>query len=51
VAAGCWFGKLDQALRTIRQGARFVVYSNDAVLLKEAIEKSFAELRKPPGAA
>lgn len=51
VAAGCWFGKLDQALRTLRQGARFVVYSNDAVLLKEAIEKSFAELRKPPGAA
>ncbi|MEY3173143.1 MAG: 5-keto-4-deoxy-D-glucarate aldolase [Planctomycetota bacterium] len=46
VAAGCWFGKLDQAQRTIRQGARFVVYSNDGALLKEAIETAFAALRK-----
>ncbi|MDZ4286781.1 MAG: aldolase/citrate lyase family protein [Prosthecobacter sp.] len=46
VAAGCWFGKPEQALRTIRQGARFVVYSNDGVLLKEAINTSFTPLRK-----
>lgn len=46
VAAGCWFGKPEQALRTIRQGARFVVYSNDSVLLRDAIATSFAQLRK-----
>lgn len=45
VAAGCWFGKREQALRTIRQGARFVCYSNDGSLLKEAIEQSFTALR------
>jgi 2-keto-3-deoxy-L-rhamnonate aldolase RhmA len=45
VAAGCWFGKREQALRTIAQGARLVVYSNDSVLLKEAIAASFGELR------
>jgi 2-keto-3-deoxy-L-rhamnonate aldolase RhmA len=46
VAAGCWFGKREQALRTIRQGARFVVFSNDSVLMAEAIKESFAQLRK-----
>jgi 2-keto-3-deoxy-L-rhamnonate aldolase RhmA len=46
VAAGCWFGKPEQALRTIRQGARLVVYSNDGVLLKDAIAQSFGQLRK-----
>ncbi|HTN03384.1 MAG TPA: aldolase/citrate lyase family protein, partial [Planctomycetaceae bacterium] len=46
VAAGCWFGKREQALRTMRQGARPVVYSNDASLLKEAIDSSFTELRQ-----
>lgn len=45
VAAGCWFGKRDQAQRTIAQGARLVVYSNDSVLLKEAIAASFTDLR------
>lgn len=45
VAAGCWFGQREQALRTIAQGARLVVYSNDSVLLKEAIASSFGELR------
>jgi 2-keto-3-deoxy-L-rhamnonate aldolase RhmA len=46
VAAGCWFGKREQALRTMRQGARFVVFSSDGVLLKEAIDQSFSALRK-----
>ena len=46
VAAGCWFGKQEQAARTIRQGARFVVYSNDSVLLREAIQGAFSQLRK-----
>lgn len=46
IAAGCWFGKREQALRTIRQGARFVVYSNDSSLLQEAFRESFAPLRK-----
>jgi len=46
VAAGCWFGKQDQMLRTMRQGARFVCYSNDGSLFKEAMEQSFSQLRK-----
>lgn len=46
IAAGCWFGKAEQALRTIRQGARLVVYSNDSVMLKDAMTSAFGELRK-----
>jgi 2-keto-3-deoxy-L-rhamnonate aldolase RhmA len=46
VAAGCWFGKTDQALRTIRQGARLVVYSNDSGMMRDAMIQSFGELRK-----
>ena len=46
VAAGCWFGKTEQALRTIRQGARLVVYSNDSSLLRDAMALAFGELRK-----
>lgn len=46
VAAGCWFGERQQALRTIRQGARLVVYSNDSSMLKEVIGSAFSELRK-----
>lgn len=45
VAAGCWFGKREQAERTIRQGARFVVYSNDGAFLKEAMQTAFTQLR------
>lgn len=47
VAAGCWFGKRDQALRTMNQGARFVVFSNDSSLLGEAVGDAFSHLRKP----
>jgi 2-keto-3-deoxy-L-rhamnonate aldolase RhmA len=46
VAAGCWFGRTDQALRTIRQGARLVVYSNDSSMMKDAMALAFGELRK-----
>lgn len=46
IAAGCWFGKLEQAQRTIKQGARFIVFSNDGSLFKEAMEQSFGKLRK-----
>ncbi len=46
VAAGCWFGKPDQALRTIRQGARLVVYSNDSSMLRDAMSQAFSQLRK-----
>ncbi len=46
VAAGSWFGKREQMTRTIRQGSRFVVYSNDGSLLREALEQSFTQLRK-----
>jgi 2-keto-3-deoxy-L-rhamnonate aldolase RhmA len=46
VAAGCWFGKRDQAERTIKQGARLVVYANDGALLGEAIQQAFTQLRK-----
>ena len=46
IPAGCWFGKPEQALRTIRQGARFVVYSNDSSMLKDAMTAAFTALRK-----
>lgn len=46
VAAGCWFGKREQAERTVKQGARFVAYSSDGALLKEAVEGAFGALRK-----
>jgi 2-keto-3-deoxy-L-rhamnonate aldolase RhmA len=46
IAAGCWFGKPEQALRTIRQGARFVVFANDGLMLQEAMAASFARLRQ-----
>jgi 2-keto-3-deoxy-L-rhamnonate aldolase RhmA len=46
VAAGCWFGRADQALRTIRQGARLVVYSNDSSMLKDAMTLAFDALKK-----
>lgn len=46
VAAGCWFGKREQAERTIKQGARFVVYSNDGSMLRDAMESAFTQLRK-----
>ena len=45
VAAGCWFGKEEQTLRTIRQGARLVVFSNDGLLFRNAISESFAKVR------
>ena len=46
VAAGCWFGKREQMQRTMRQGARFNVFSNDSLLLKEALQEQFSQLRK-----
>lgn len=45
VAAGCWFGKSYQAERTIKHGARLVVYSNDGALLGEALQLGFTRLR------
>ncbi len=46
VAAGCWFGKSYQAERTIKQGARLVVYGNDGALFGEAVQQSFTQLKK-----
>ena len=46
IAAGCWFGKPEQALRTIRQGARLVVYSNDSNMLRDAMVQAFTQFRK-----
>ncbi|MDF1787048.1 MAG: hypothetical protein GWQ05_24695 [Verrucomicrobiaceae bacterium] len=46
VAAGCWFGNVAQATRTIEQGARFVVFSNDGVLFRNAISEAFAEVKR-----
>lgn len=45
IAAGCWFGKTEQALRTKQQGARFIVYSNDSSMLRDAIDLAFGKLR------
>jgi 2-keto-3-deoxy-L-rhamnonate aldolase RhmA len=47
VAAGCWFGKPEQALRTKQQGARLIVYSNDGSMLKDAVTQAFGGLRQP----
>lgn len=46
VATGCWFGKPEQAMRTKRQGARFIVYSNDSAMMRDAMSQAFGELRK-----
>lgn len=46
IAAGSWFGTTAQALRTIRQGARLVVYGSDGLLMQQAIERVFGELKQ-----
>ncbi len=46
VAAGCWFGKTDQMVRTIRQGARLVVYSNASAMMRDAMALAFGEFRR-----
>jgi 2-keto-3-deoxy-L-rhamnonate aldolase RhmA len=46
IPAGSWFGKLEQQMRTIKQGSRFVVYSNDSSMLKDVLTTAFGELRK-----
>jgi 2-keto-3-deoxy-L-rhamnonate aldolase RhmA len=46
IAAGCWFAKVEQAVRTIRQGARLVVFSNESVMLRDAMDQAFGQLRK-----
>jgi 2-keto-3-deoxy-L-rhamnonate aldolase RhmA len=48
VATGCWFGTTQQALRTKRQGARFIVYSNDGSMLRDVMNQSFRVLRNGP---
>ena len=45
VAAGSWFGTTEQALRTIRDGARLVVYGNDGLLLQQAMADIFPRLK------
>ena len=46
VAAGCWFGKHDQMLRTIKQGSRFIVYGNDGSFFQDALTRAFTPLRQ-----
>jgi 2-keto-3-deoxy-L-rhamnonate aldolase RhmA len=45
IAAGSWFGKLEQQQRTIKQGARFICHSNDSSLLKDILTSTFSALR------
>ncbi len=45
-AAGCWFGEPRQVVRTIGQGARFVVYANDSKMMADAMNTAFTEFRK-----
>jgi 2-keto-3-deoxy-L-rhamnonate aldolase RhmA len=45
VAAGCWFGKIDQMQRTMKQGGRFVVFGNDFSLFQDSLVRTFGELR------
>lgn len=46
VAAGSWFGTTEQALRTIRDGARLVVYGNDGLLMQQAMDRIFPQLQR-----
>jgi 2-keto-3-deoxy-L-rhamnonate aldolase RhmA len=46
IAAGSWFGEAVQQLRTIKQGARFVVYGSDGLLMQQGMEMIFGALRK-----
>ncbi|TXT49685.1 MAG: Uncharacterized protein FD140_2839, partial [Limisphaerales bacterium] len=46
IPAGSWFGKTEQQLRAIRQGARFICHSNDSSLLKDIMTTVFGALRK-----
>ncbi|QDU95293.1 HpcH/HpaI aldolase family protein [Lignipirellula cremea] len=45
VAAGCWYGERRQVVRTLRQGARLVVYSNDSAMLGQAMQSAYSEFR------
>lgn len=45
-AAGSWFGTPQQVQRTMRDGARLVVYGNDGLLLQQALEAVMPELRR-----
>ncbi|WP_425618739.1 HpcH/HpaI aldolase/citrate lyase family protein [Anatilimnocola sp. NA78] len=47
IAAGSWFGKVEQQQRTIRQGARFVVYSNDSSMMRDAMQLAFGAMKIP----
>ncbi|QDU27716.1 5-keto-4-deoxy-D-glucarate aldolase [Anatilimnocola aggregata] len=46
VPAGSWFGTVEQQQRTMKQGGRFVVYSNDSSMMKDAIQLAFGQMRK-----
>lgn len=46
VAAGSWFGTREQTLRTIKQGARLVVHSNDSSMMGAEIQSAFTQFRK-----
>ncbi len=46
VAAGSWFGKTEQQIRTRRQGARLVVYASDSAMMRDAMQAAFAAMRK-----
>lgn len=45
VAAGSWFGTTAQQIRTLQQGARFVVYANETAMMRDAMNAAFTELR------
>ena len=46
IPAGSWFGKTEQQLRALKQGARFICHSNDSSLLKDIMTTVFGTLRK-----
>jgi len=46
IPAGSWFGRTDQQLRAIKQGARFICHSNDSSLLKDIMTTVFGALRQ-----
>jgi 2-keto-3-deoxy-L-rhamnonate aldolase RhmA len=51
VAAGCYVSRLDQAQRTVRQGARFVPYGSDLQFIREGLGHGLSRLSEKTGSA
>ncbi|WP_254507516.1 HpcH/HpaI aldolase family protein [Anatilimnocola floriformis] len=46
IAAGSWFGKVEQQQRTLKQGARLVVYASESAMMHDAMAEAFGKMRR-----